>query len=198
MFKIFTKIPILGVLLKVFNSYAYEGDIAADERFAGTRAWIRSFFFPCALSSAVALILMPDIVNSLFQCNILRYQVSLAPGPLSTSILPNLLGFGIGVYALIFALDRKLVQDLQGGFETHNKNNKKTGSALLLNTEMALPLIVITTTVSIGIFQQIFSDLVVLKFFSWFSLWLSLYFTLDLINNLFMIGSAHLSEHIKK
>lgn len=197
MFRLLTKIPVLGVMLKIFNSYAYDGDFKADDQFAGIVAWIKAYFIPFFISFAVAILVMPDLVNSFIPCLNLSYKVEIAPGELATSILPNLLGFGIGVYALIFALDKNFVQDLQRGFEDHNKKNDKSGSVLLLNTEMALPLIVITTTVGIGIFQKIFSDCTYLKLACWLSLWLSIYFTLDLINNLFLMGSAHLSENIK-
>ena len=198
MFRLLTKIPILGVVLKIFNSYAYDGDVKADDQFAGLIAWIKSYFFSFFICLAVALLLMPDFINSMLPCLHLSYKVEVAPGELATSILPNLLGFGIGVYALIFALDRKFVQDLQVGFEGYNKENNKSGSVLLLNTEMALPLIVITATIAVGIFQKIFSDCLYLRLACWFSLWLSIYFTLDLINNLFLMGSAHLSDNIKK
>ncbi|SEC87130.1 hypothetical protein [Pseudomonas kilonensis] len=198
MFRLLTKIPIIGVILKVFNSYAYDGDVKADDQFAGILAWIKIYFFPFFICLSVAILLMPDFINSLLPCSYLSYKVEVTPGELATSILPNLLGFGIGVYALIFALDRKFVQDLQNGFEGYNKENNKSGSVLLLNTEMALPLIIITATIAIGIFQKIFIDHLYLRLASWFSFWLSMYFTLDLINNLFLMGSAHLSDNIKK
>lgn len=198
MFRLLTKIPIFGVVLTVFNSYAYDGDVNADDQFAGLRAWIKAYFFSFFICISVALLLMPDFINSILPCLHLPYKVEIAPGELATSILPNLLGFGIGVYALIFALNKQFVQDLQNGFEDHNKAHNKSGSILLLNTEMALPLIVITTTIAIGIFQKIFSDFIYLRLACWFSLWLSMYYTLDLINTLFLLGSAHLSDNIKK
>lgn len=198
MFRLLTKIPIIGIVLTVFNSFAYDGDVKADDEFAGILAWIKAYFFPFFICIAVAILLMPELINSTLPCLNLTYKVEVAPGELATSILPNLLGFGIGVYALIFALDKKFVQDLQSGFEGYNKEKNKSGSVLLLNTEMALPLIVITATIAIGIFQKIFSDLPYLRLACWFSLWLSIYFTLDLINNLFLMGNAHLSDNIKK
>ncbi|MGK3121170.1 hypothetical protein QZH44_08490 [Pseudomonas corrugata] len=198
MFRLLTKIPIFGVALKIFNSYAYDGDVKADDQFAGIFAWIKAYFFSVFICLTVAFLLMPDFLNSLLPCPHISYKVELAPGELATSILPNLLGFGIGVYALIFALERKFFQDLQSGFEGHNRQNNKSGSVLLLNTEMALPLIIITATIAIGVFQKIFNDHLYLRLASWFSFWLSLYFTLDLINNLFLMGSAHISDSIKK
>lgn len=199
MYRLITKIPILGVILKIFNSYAYDGDLTADDRFAGGWSWIKAYFFSFAFSLAVTLMLMPDLINSVLpQCFNLRYQVQLPPGDLSISILPNLLGFGIGVYALVFALDRRLIQDLQQTFQKSNESSKTSGSALLLNTEMALPLVVLTLTVAIGVFQKIFTGSTSLMFAAWFSFWLSIYFTLELINTLFMMGGAHLSQSLKK
>lgn len=198
MFRLLTKIPIFGIILTVFNSFAYDGDVKADDKFAGVIAWIKAYFFSFFICFIVAALMMPDLLNSLLPCLHLSYKVEVIPGELATSILPNLLGFGIGVYALIFALDSKFVQDLQSGFEGYNKENNKSGSVLLLNTEMALPLIVITATITIGIFQKIFIDFTYLKLACWFLLWLSIYFTLDLIGNLFLMGSAHLSGNLTK
>jgi hypothetical protein len=198
MFRLISKIPILGAVLKILNSYAYDGDVKSDDTFAGVLAWIKAYLFSFTICFAIAVLLMPDLINSTLPCLQLSYNVAIAPGELATSILPNLLGFGIGVYALIFALERNFVRDLQSTFEGYNKANNKSSSVLLLNTEMALPLIVITITIAVGIFQKIFSDILYLRLASWFTLWLSLYFTLDLINNLYLMGSAHLSDNIKK
>lgn len=199
MYRLMTKIPILGVILKIFNSYAYDGDLTADERFAGVWNWLKAYFFSFSFSVSAALMLMPEKINLILsECFQLTYKVSLLPGDLSTSILPNLLGFGIGVYALVFALDKGLVRDLQQTFKKDNEISKTPGSALLLNTEMALPLIVLTLTVAIGVLQKIFSECSYLTFAAWFSFWLSIYFTLELINTLFMMGGAHLSQSLKE
>lgn len=199
MYKLMTKIPILGVVLKIFNSYAYDGDLTADDRFAGVWPWIKAYFFSFSFSIAVALMLMPEVINFILPESFhLAYKVNVPPGELSTSILPNVLGFGIGVYALVFALDKGLVRDLQLTFEKDSEISKMPGSALLLNTEMALPLVVLTLTVAIGVLQKIFTGCAYLTFLAWFSFWLSIYFTLELINTLFMMGGAHLSQSLKK
>lgn len=193
------KLPILGVVIKVFNSYAFDGDLDSDDRCAGVLAWMKAFLLPFVISAAVSLMLMPETVSKIFPwCSGLDYKIKIMPGDLATSILPNLLGFGIGVYALVFALDSVLVRDLQQSFQKANETSKARGSALLLNTEMALPLVVLTLAIAVGVAQMIFSGSAFLVFFAWFSFWLSLYFILELVNTLYMMGSAHLSQSLKQ
>ncbi|MFO7070941.1 hypothetical protein P3E18_11810, partial [Pseudomonas aeruginosa] len=114
MYKILVKIPMLGVVIKIMNSYAYDGDFDADRQFAGIWAWIKAYFSGVLVSALLAVLLTPSIPNFyLPYCMGLDYTVATSPGDLAISILPSLLGFGIGVYALVFALDKSLVKGLQ-------------------------------------------------------------------------------------
>ncbi|KIC83932.1 hypothetical protein [Pseudomonas sp. C5pp] len=197
MYRLLVKIPILGVVIKIMNSYAYDGDFAADSRFAGIWAWIKAYFSGVLVSALLAALLTPSIPNFFLPyCMSLDYTVATSPGDLATSILPNLLGFGIGVYALVFALDRSLVKGLQETFQTSEKSSIP-GSALLLNAEMALPLIMLIAAIVTGVAQKTFPTEVWLVAGSWFAFWLSMYFILGLVNSLFMMGDAHLSQRLK-
>ena len=133
---------------------------------------------------------MPELTNEYLPvAQRLTYHVQIVPGAMATSILPNLLGFGIGIYALIFGLHKMLLRDLQASYKRSATNDKQPpGSALILNAEMAVPLLVLTLTIAIGLVQQVVPLLTGLQFVSWFSLWLSLVFTLELILTLFGLG----------
>lgn len=198
MYKILVRVPFFGIVLKIFNSYAYDGDFRADDRFASVYCWLKAYLFPFLFSIAMASLMMPDVINPFLPfCMQLGYKVEAVPGDISTSIFPSLLGFGIGVYALVFALEKRLVQDLQNSFMKPNSTSSDQGSALLLNTEMALPLVVIALTLAVAVLQKALIGSVVLNFLAWLSLWLSIYFTVELINTLFMMGEAHLSQSLK-
>lgn len=199
MYKLLVRIPFFGIVLKIFNSYAYDGDFRADDRFASIYCWIKAYLFPFLFSTAMTLLMMPDLANQYLPVLIqLGYKVEAVPGDISTSIFPSLLGFGIGVYALVFALEKRLVQDLQKTFKKANSTSSNQGSVLLLNTEMALPLVVIALTLAVAVLQKALTDSALLNFFAWLSLWLSFYFTVELINTLFMMGEAHLSQSLKR
>lgn len=184
------RIPLLGEILRIFNAYAYRGDAKADERFASIWLWVTAFWLQTTLSLVGTLLCMPEIANEYLPlARRLSYSVELGPGAMATSILPNLLGFGIGIYALIFGLHKLLLRDLQASYKPVAAGSRqRPGSALILNAEMAVPLIVLTLTIAIGLAQQIAPSVVGLQFASWFSLWLSLVFTLELVVTLFGLG----------
>ena len=184
------RIPLLGEMLRIFNAYAYCGDAKADERFAPIWLWVTAFWLQTTLSLVGTLLCVPEIANEYLPLALkLTYSVQLGPGAMATSILPNLLGFGIGIYALIFGLNKMLLRDLQASYKPIASGGRpRPGSALILNAEMAVPLIVLTLTITIGLAQQIAPSVVALHFASWFSLWLSLVFTLELVVTLFGLG----------
>lgn len=184
------RIPLLGEILRIFNAYAYRGDARADERFASIWLWITAFWMQTTISIVGAFLCMPDFTNEYMPLvRKLPYSVQIGPGAMATSILPNLLGFGIGIYALIFGLHKMLLRELQASYKRAAAGERqRPGSALILNAEMAVPLIVLTLTIAIGLAQQVAPSVVGLQFASWFSLWLSLVFTLELIVTLFGLG----------
>ncbi|AKF52752.1 hypothetical protein EIG75_11580 [Pseudomonas syringae] len=199
MYKLLVRIPFFGIVLKIFNSYAYDGDFRADDRFASLYCWLKAYLFPFLFSIAMASLMMPSVINQFLPVFMqIAYKVEAVPGDISTSIFPSLLGFGIGVYALVFALEKRLVQDLQESFKKTDSASTGQGSALLLNTKMALPLVVIALTLVVAVLQKALVVSVLLNFLAWFSLWLSIYFTVELINTLFMMGEAHLSQSLKR
>jgi hypothetical protein len=206
------KIPILKTITKIVNSYVFEGDISAMNRFAPPRLWLRHIIWPMSFAAIVTLLLVsPHIsfpsfylkfgarfenVNGIIQAitpSISEIEKPLdAPGSLITTIFPNLLGFGIGVYALIFALAPKSLQFLQTHIaEKITKHERKQGSALILNSSMAYPLIVVTIIISIGTIQQLLPTNRGLIVFSWLSFWYGILVIIELIGVLFGLGEQH-------
>ncbi|SEC47055.1 hypothetical protein SAMN05216205_2414 [Pseudomonas mohnii] len=196
-YRFLVKIPVIGVVIKIMNAYAYHGDFNADSRFASLWAWIKAYFAGVLVSVVLAVFLTPSIPNMFLPyCIHLDYTITVMPGDLATGILPNLLGFGIGVYALVFALDRSLVKDLQATFQGSGKPSIP-GSVLLLNAEMALPLIMLIAAIVVGVMQKVFPSGIWLLAGSWFTFWLSIYFILGLVHSLFMMVDVHLSQRLK-
>ena len=189
-YRLLASIPLLGEMLRIFNTYAYRGDERADRKCAPLWMWLTAYGLQITISVVGALLCMPELTNEYLPvAQRLLYHVQISPGAMATSILPNLLGFGIGIYALIFGLHKLLLRELQASFKhsaTHDK--QPPGSALILNAEMAVPLLVLTLTIAIGLVQQVVPSFAGLQFVSWFSLWLSMVFTLELILTLFGLG----------
>lgn len=190
LFKFLASVPLFGDVLRIFNTYAYRGDALASERFAGPWLWLTAFWVQCGISATATALCMPELVNELLPAEyLLQYNVDFQPGTSAVSILPNLLGFGIGIYALIFGLHKLLLRELQDSYTPKPGTSKRPpGSALILNAEMAVPLLVLVLTIVIGLCQQVFPCPRWLQALSWFSLWLSLTFTVELICTLFGLG----------
>ncbi|WP_312272381.1 hypothetical protein [Pseudomonas sp.] len=197
-FKFFSKIPVLGPVLRIFNTYAFRGDVRSDDKLAGIRYWVSGFWVQSLIAIVATLGCMPEIINSFIPFNSrFVYSIDTQPGSLAISILPNLLGFGIGVYALIFALESKIIKNLQNVFSKANEEKNLPGSALLLNATMAVPLVILTITIAFGVVQGICNENIYVKAVTWFFFWLSIIFILDLIDTIFNIGEVHISNYMK-
>lgn len=198
-FKLLSRLPLLGEVLRILNTYAYKGDARADERFASPWLWWTAFWFPVALSVAGTLVCMPEMTNRWLPPGYcLQYKVEVGSGSMAISILPNLLGFGIGVYALIFGLHRLLLRQLQDSYKASPGSRRPpTGSALILNAEMAVPLLILAVAIVLGLVQQIWPKVEALQAATWFGLWLSLTFTLELICTLFGLGENSILKHLE-
>lgn len=189
-FGLVARIPLLGDVLRILNAYAYRGDARADQEFASIWLWVTAFWLQTTVAILGMLLCMPEVTNEYLPlARKLTYCVHLEPGATATSVLPNLLGFGIGIYALIFGLHKMLLRDLQASYRRDAAGEgRRPGSALILNAEMAVPLVVLTLTIAIGLAQQVAPSVIGLQMASWFSLWLSLVFTFELIVTLFGLG----------
>jgi len=121
-----------------------------------------------------------------------------SPGGLIISIFPNLLGFGIGVYALIFSLSAVFIKQLQQHLETTKDNGTRPiGSALMLNADMAYPLLVMALSLGIAVLQGIYAQLQWLTILSWVALWYSLLMALEILAVLFSLGENGILEKLK-
>lgn len=218
LYRIFRKIPILKTIAKIINVYVFEGDPRARNKSAPVGLWIKSIGIPlfaaCALATLTLykFISFPDfyLLNGSFDVRAFENFIKAltpsineiekpfnSPGTLLTSIFPNLLGFGIGVYALIFALAPESLQLLQNHIASNIRAGKrKHGSALMLNASMAFPLVVISIAVIIGIFQQLFEESKPLIFFTWLIFWYGIVVLIELIGVLFALGEQDALDKI--
>lgn len=197
-FKVLSMLPLFGEVLRILNTYAYRGDKRADERFAGPWLWLSAFWFPVLVAAAGAALSMPELVNRWLPAGYcLTYVIEATPGTLATGILPNLLGFGIGIYALIFGLHKILLRELQDTFKPlPGKKHPPVGSALILNAEMAVPLLILGMAIVVGIIQQALPNHEHIKLAAWFFLWLAMIFTLELVFTLFGLGENMLLKNL--
>ncbi|AKU21201.1 hypothetical protein [Massilia sp. NR 4-1] len=202
-------IPIVSTVIKIVNSYVFEGDVRAMDRFAPWWLWFKAIGLPLIVAVLIAASLLHDSfsfphhaeykfdlngslldVKNCFELQLKSPIAPLdAPGQLILSVFPNLLGFGIGVYALIFALSPKSLQFLQEHLaEQFNAKKRKQGSALMLNSSMAYPLLVIAISIVPAVFQQMNGKNALLIFSGWTVFWYGFVVVVELLGVLFSLG----------
>ncbi|MEC4775144.1 hypothetical protein [Burkholderia cenocepacia] len=199
MFRILVAIPVVGFILRVANTYAYGGDYKAIAEFAGLRRWLKAYFFSVMLATVFAAITIWPALASIVQGNGFDLSrigdFSSRPGALIVAINPCLLGFGIGVYALIFGLSDVFVRRFRNFLETKKKSGEiGHGSELVLNSDLAYPLIVLLVSIAIGVIQQANQSNKCLLVICWIAFWYSMIVMIEMIGVIFRLAENSLID----
>lgn len=184
---ILIKIPIIKDLTLVINAYAWKGETNFVERIAPPLNWISRFGFRITISAIVTFILyghdcaIKIVEHAPLLKPISNYIISQATHPelgyeLTISIFPNLLGFGLGVYALIFSLPGA----------TNNPKKQRN----LLNADMGYPLLMMVITIVVAVFAKILDGKYHLAGVSFFMFFYCLLLVLELISLIFMSAAS--------
>lgn len=197
LYSILIRVPILGDVVLIVNGYAYEGEHSALIRFAPLLHWIRRIATKVILSGLFAA-----WITSKLTCHF-----SKLPDPATKftdmliGIFPNLLGFGIGVYALIFALPESFFKSLRGDQKNESRTNGQESAAQesektppnMINADMAYPLVVMALSIAYGAFAQFFMTI----WTFYFSVWLLAYcfiLMLELISLIYVSAYKSISD----
>lgn len=202
-YKALQALPVIGTILYIANSYAYGGDVRASSEFAPFSRWCRALLIPIFIASMLAAATVWQLVVGYLPC--VKEKVgpistfAAGPGELIHAVMPSLLGFGIGVYALLFALAGAFVADLHGLIETQRKEGKrKQGSVMLLSADMAYPLVVLVVVLALGVLQRIIPENPVLIVIAWSAFWYGLIVSVELIGVLFGLGNQALLQKLEE
>lgn len=189
------KIPVLGNLIWLANAYAYGGDKKSRSELAPFRLWLKAFFWNLLVSFVAALATLHEFAKSVLhhiRCGteVLKVLPGIGANGGSTivSIFPNLLGLGIGIYALLYALDATVVRGMHEALEKARKAGvRKHGSVLMLNSDMAFPLCALLLIIALGVVAQFFPGEIWIQFASWVAFWYGVLLILELIMLLFAL-----------
>lgn len=197
------KIPVAGTLIKITNAYVYNNDDSANDRFAPFHLWIKKF----AIKTIITLLFLLYIFFD--QIKLDHYylpkligeipETLSKPGSIIYTIMPSLLGFGIGVYALLFAINGNLLRRLHD-LLVSKKNENKTfnGSFLMLNSDLAFPLTFILITLFLGVLQIASPNSLGLIFISWFFLIYSFIALLEIIGVIYSLVDVIMTDKFKE
>ena len=198
--KFLLAIPVLGTIVGIANSYVYHGDDRASHQFAGLGKWIKSLGIPIGISVLLSSVtLWPAIIYYIETrrfCLINVTEFATKPGSVIVSVLPNLVGFGIGVYALVFSLKGIILRDLAEMISLRKaRGSQDYGAVLMINADFAYPLLVLVITIAIGVLQQGNSSepFVVV---AWVCFWYSMVISVEIIGVLFGLGDQTLLEQL--
>jgi len=185
------KLWFVGPFFKIGSDYVSDGDVRYQKKMAPLGDWWITLFPSIAISFALlAVIVLLD--NNL--CG--DFVNKTKPAEYFLGVMASFLGFGIGVYALVFGVSSDILRSMQ---KSHIEVNKDVGggsTVLSLNSEFAFPLMILLLTCFVLIFQFIFSDNYHLKLVSWFFIFFSFFLIGKLILSLYDFGKIVILEKL--
>lgn len=187
------ELPFIGPLFVITNAFVFNGKIEHFGEIAPPKRW-KARLGAGLFSSALMSLVMLAVVH-FAGIDIAKFT----PESILLSLFPNLLGFGIGVFALIFALPNDFLLTL---IQASEESGDEELAPEMLPVDMAYPLVVYCISIIVTIICSAFPD-------SWVStgvilamLFYGLYVTLGLLLTIFSTASYMLTirriEEIKK
>lgn len=191
LYRCIRKVPFLGPIIDIANSYAYRGDANCYSTFAPTKLWLKAFLPEFLISATLTAICLGEPV--FFDATAQYTPSGFKPEDLVLTILPNVLGFGIGVFALLFCFNSDLLYRLH----TTIKNGRQPGSILMLVSALSFPLIVIILTIALAIVSETLPSVPELKYSTGFLMWYSFLLVLEMIHTVFLLAEQDFLTKIK-
>ncbi|MCC8367989.1 hypothetical protein J8V57_17250 [Xenorhabdus sp. PB61.4] len=182
MYKIIRKLPVIGAVFRITNAYVYEGSDEGNESFAPLCMWWSKVF--------KKMVYVFFFVLALYLINY-KYVPSWSWEPSDTilSVFPSILGFGIGVFALMFVMPNSFLRFLHEG----KKNKQIQFGPEIVPVDMGYPLVVFVLVMTWAAINKIFPC----QFFKFISIWALFYglaMTLELIS--FLFNSSYIIQKI--
>ncbi|EMH4146635.1 TPA: hypothetical protein ACHV9H_001283 [Providencia stuartii] len=177
-------IPIVGDVFRIANAYVYEGKVDNHISIAPLSLW-RDKIGKKLLYTLILTVIL-SIVCWLF------LDVNWAAADAIISVFPSLLGFGIGVFALLFILPNRLYQLLDKEKENGNINFGHE----ILAVDMGYPLLVFAVILTWAGVNK-FIDIAVFNFVSKWLFFYGMSMVLELISFLFNISMLIMNLKIK-
>lgn len=183
------KIWLIGPFLQVGSDYVSDGDLDYQAKTAPFKFWFYSLCPPLVVSMILtSLLIYGDLV---IDGNFIDKS---KPADFFLGVIASLLGFGIGVYALVFSISSNLIAEIQSAHQNYNRDKNSKTSVLSINSDFAFPLMCLTLTLILLSFQLVFNELKILKIASFFYVFLSFSMTFKLIFKIYLFGKNLILE----
>lgn len=179
------QVPIIGAIFRIVNAYAYQGDSQCNKRVAPFFKWWQRVF-----KKSVYIIFLVELIVVYYQGDVSK--IPWKPDDSILSVFPSVLGFGIGVFALLFVMPESFLV-----FMSTNKKRLTFGPEIV-PVDIAYPLVIFTIALCWSVLNKVFTN----DFFSFVSMFLFFYgmtMAFELISFLFnsslLIQKISLSEY---
>jgi len=179
------RIPVFGVYLRYLNLYVGKGELRYFNRAAPLDLWLERF-----LVEVVSCFLVTGIIWILIVY--LDQLDGVGLQGLVLSVFPSLLGFGIGVFALIFVLPDELMNELDRG-------QKKSGlGSHMMISDMAYPLVFLALAIMLSVILGLLLSSPVADFVELFLFVYGLTLVFDLIGVIAASALASRTNKVRK
>lgn len=167
-------IPIVGSIFRIANAYAFKGEPQCNKVIAPWKCWwsriLKKFFI--VLIFTIVMFFLEGSSSSEAPWN---------PADTVLSIFPSILGFGIGVYALMFIMP----SDFMHYLKRRHESGKSQISEHIIPVDMGYPLSVFIVVLCVASICKIFNQNGVTYFASLLSLFYGLSISIELMSFLF-------------
>ncbi|OEE61464.1 hypothetical protein A1OK_08900 [Enterovibrio norvegicus FF-454] len=184
MYKLLSNIPVFGAVFAIANAYAQKGDQLSTVKIASISQWwkrvLRKAVYTLAFINVLILI-EPDKIS----------QSSWVPADTILGAFPSILGFGIGVYALMFIMPSDFLSFLK---ERKERKGAKVGPEIV-PVDMGYPLMAYVLVMFIAALNKFFPDSYYFKLTSIWALFYGLAMTVELVSFLFI--SSRMIQQIR-
>lgn len=178
-------ITVIGSIIRVANAYAFSGDPEYTSKLAPWSKWyarvlkkvLRVFIFSCGLVFLGYLYEQdPAVLN-------IDSQI--------LGIFPDLLGFGIGVFALIFVLPSDFIHEI-------NAASRERSFAAIMAPDFAYPLMVMAAILVVSGVLSFLQDTWATTIIATFLLFYGLTVSIELVSSIFHIAIFIISKRSKR
>ncbi|WP_144815120.1 hypothetical protein [Enterobacter sp. DE0047] len=186
-------IPFLGAIFLVANFYANSGVLSKRKKIATFFDWCKrvltGIIFTLVLSLGVVVFFREGLFHPQFN------STGLDAASVALSIFPSILGFGIGVFVVIFALPNQFMEKVNS---IKVNGSSKTFGASMMVVDMAYPLMVYAVVLMGEFLIKLFQISLLTQVISVFLLLYGMLMTFDLISLIFMTAYTLLAIQASK
>lgn len=170
-----SRTPVFGAVFSIANAYAHRGDEQCTIKVASFNQWWNRVIKKACYILAFTLLLVAINTDNFIASN-------WEPADTILGAFPSILGFGIGVYALMFIMP--------SDFLTFLKERKAKGNSIIgpeiVPVDMGYPLITFVVIIFIAALNKFFQENYTFKIVSAWALFYGLAMTVELVSFLFI------------